>query len=249
MSETATHPLSSYKLPGIGAARGRKLEEAGITTLEELVDAGEQRVAELLQVADELAASVIDAARSHLETARAEAEAEQAAPQDTLVILVADEAMQVGAEPAAGATPEPAQAAVEPAAAEAPEQAHVEPPFTEARQAPKSETPDETLLRKLADAASVVSAVIGAVRTAEPGKPRRRARRALRKLGRSVSDLRARLGIATLTDQRRSELEALLRKTTARMDRLLSRPPNRRRLRRARRWARQIRKDIEALFA
>lgn len=231
MSETATHPLSSYKLPGIGAARGRKLEEAGITTLEELVDAGEQRVAELLQVADELAASVIDAARSHLETARAE---EESAPQDTLVILVADEAMQVGAEPAA---------------AEAPEQAQVEPPFTEARQAPKSETPDETLLRKLADAASVVSAVIGAVRTAEPGKPRRRARRALRKLGRSVSDLRARLGIATLTDQRRSELEALLRKTTARMDRLLSRPPNRRRLRRARRWARQIRKDIEALFA
>ena len=241
MSEVS---LSSFNLPGIGPARARRLEEAGVHTVAALEALGADAIAAMLGMSRAQAQRALDAAAltpapeaSAPEAPAPEAAAAEPEPQQ-------DEGLPVTIEPVETTEPEITVEVVGPTSGD---DQTVEAEAVGDSTAPGSGSDD--LIARLKNAAAMVSGAVAVVGGGEPGKARKRALKALKKLRKTAEVLAERLVVTAPDDGLSAALVDLLDALEPRLLRLCARPPTRRRLRRARVWARGLRTALRDLMA
>ena len=185
MSEVS---LSSFNLPGIGPARARRLEEAGVHTVAALEALGADAIAAMLGMSRAQAQRALDAA------------ALAPAPE-----APAPEASAPEAEPVETTEPEITVEVVGPTSGD---DQTVEAEAVGDSTAPGSGSDD--LIARLKNAAAMVSGAVAVVGGGEPGKARKRALKALKKLRKTAEVLAERLVVTAPDDGLSAALVDLL---------------------------------------
>ena len=109
--------------------------------------------------------------------------------------------------------------------------------------APPSDAAPTLLGGHAADAGTRVGATLRELKGTPPSRAHRRARRSLRRLQRSLANLEELAGKGNVGEVVGDEIRALLHTFDGRLDR--ARGPNGLRLRKLRRWGRQLRKKLD----
>lgn len=262
MSETS---LASLHLPGIGPARARRLEEAGVRTVGELLKLGADGLAALLGMSASQAERALDAASQVQPAVVAQPAVEaEPAPREELPFSVQLDAVEPtepeiatglvgdggasggGALELAGAPVEEVtvEVVVNPAPADD-LTIEAEPVGDSTEPGPVS----DDLIARLKNAAAMVSGAVAVVGGGEPGRVRKRALRSLKKLRKAAETLADRLAVTAPSDELTAATIDLLDALEPRLLRLCARSPTRRRLRRTRVWARALRRALRELMA
>lgn len=239
MSEIA---LSTINLPGIGPARQRRLEEAGIRTAHDLGQLGLEGLSALLGISAPQAQRILDAALA-------------AGPPDSPVD--AELPVTVQAEPVEATEPDVAEEEGAPAVEEITEEVVPTPDLAEDHTVEGEPVGDSTepgpaaddLIARLKNLAAMVAGALAVVGGAEPSRARKRALRRLKKLRRTAEALAEQLSVKAVDQDLAQRLTTELDAIEPRLQWLSARLPTPKRLRRARRWARRARASLSALLS
>lgn len=224
------HPLDDHPLPGIGPARRRRLTNAGVLTLQDLVELGVDGVSELPHIPRSVAEAAVLAAASVLQATRG--------PEPT---AAAPELEPEPAPPVEAATPDRARPDTEgppaPPPKKAPRNRQDKKQKTSQKKAPKRPNKRKKSAEK-DRLANLLRDATKHAKKAPKGKQRRKMRALLDNLGDTLERLPKRR--KKLPKKRQKRLAKLLSRIEDTLTTLVSRKPRPKRLRKARRQVREV---------